>query len=130
MRDDETLFLADADGEIVALKARTGAEVWRQNALLHRGLSALAVTDDSVIVGDFQGYVHWIDKATGALAARVASGGVRISTEPLVEGNLVVVINDRGRINAWRVTPLPGVVATARKPVPPPQAPPPPPENK
>jgi outer membrane protein assembly factor BamB len=128
-RDDETLYVADADGEIVALKARTGAEVWRQNALLHRGLSALAVTDGSVVVGDFQGYVHWIDKATGALAARVASGGVRISTAPLVEGNMVVVINDRGRINAWRVTPLPGVVATARKPAPTPPAPPPP-ENK
>jgi outer membrane protein assembly factor BamB len=131
MRDDETLYVADADGEIVALKARTGAEVWRQNALLHRGLSALAVTDDSVVVGDFQGYVHWIDKATGALAARAASGGVRVSTAPLVEGNMVVVINDRGRINAWRVTPLPGVVATARKPAPAPPAPPPPsPENK
>jgi outer membrane protein assembly factor BamB len=124
MRDDETLYVADADGEIVALKARTGAEVWRQNALLHRGLSALATTDDAVVVGDFQGYVHWIDKATGALAARVASGGVRISTAPLVEGNMVVVINDKGRINGWRVTPLPGVVATARKPAPAP------PENK
>jgi outer membrane protein assembly factor BamB len=128
-RDEETLFLSDADGEIVALKARTGAEVWRQNALLHRGLSALAVTDDSVIVGDFQGYVHWLDKATGALAARVRAGGTRISAAPVVAGNLVVVINDRGQIETYRVTPLPGVVATARKPVtePPPA---PAPENK
>jgi outer membrane protein assembly factor BamB len=122
-RDDETLYLSDADGEIVALKARTGAEVWRQNALLHRGLSPLAVTDDSIIVGDFQGYVHWIDKATGALAARVSAGSVRISTAPLIAGNLVVVINDRGQINVWRVTPIAGAVATARKPVPPAETP-------
>lgn len=131
-RDDDTLYLADADGEIVAIKARSGAEVWRQNALLHRGLSALAVTDDSVIAGDFQGYVHWLDKATGALAARVQSGKVRISTAPLVVGNLVVVINDRGQINTWRVTPIAGAVATVRKPVPapPPQEPQAPPESK
>lgn len=122
-RDDETLYLADADGEIVALKARTGAEVWRQNALLHRGLSPLAVTDDSIVVGDFQGYVHWIDKATGALAARVSADGVRISTAPLIEGNLVVVTSDRGRISVWRVSPIAGAVATARKPVPAVQAP-------
>lgn len=131
-RDDDTLYLADADGEIVAIKARSGAEVWRQNALLHRSLSALAVTDDSVIAGDFQGYVHWLDKATGALAARVQSGKVRISTAPLVVGDLVVVINDRGQINTWRVTPIAGVVATVRKPVPPPppQEPQAPPESK
>jgi outer membrane protein assembly factor BamB len=138
-RDDDTLYLSEADGEIVALKARTGAEVWRQNALLHRGLSPLAVTDDSVIAGDFQGYVHWVDKATGALAARVSSGKVRISTAPLVAGNLVVVVNDRGQISAWRATPLAGVVATARKPVPASETPEsktpapektPPPENK
>ncbi|HKD54662.1 MAG TPA: outer membrane protein assembly factor BamB [Steroidobacteraceae bacterium] len=130
-RGDDSLYISEADGEIVVLKARTGAEVWRQNALLHRALSPLAVTDDSVIAGDFQGYVHWVDRATGALAARVSSGKVRISTAPLVAGNLVVVINDRGQISAWRVTPIAGAVATVRKPVPPSQAPPPPPpENK
>jgi outer membrane protein assembly factor BamB len=115
--DEDTLYIADADGEIVALKARTGAEVWRQNALLHRGLSPLAVMDDTVVVGDFQGYLHWVDKASGALAARVGSGSARISTQPLVVGDIVVVANDRGQINAFRVKPL-AVAATARKPVP------------
>jgi hypothetical protein len=34
-----------------------------------------------------------------------------------VAGNIVVVINDRGEINAWRVTPIAGAVATAHKPL-------------
>jgi hypothetical protein len=34
----------------------------------------------------------------------------------LVAGNLVVVINDRGRINAFRVTPLAGHAKPADKP--------------
>jgi outer membrane protein assembly factor BamB len=106
--DDDTLYMSDANGEVVALKARTGAEVWRQKGLLHRGLSAPAIMDDSVVTGDFQGYVHWLDKASGALAARVQMGKVRISNSPLVAGNLVVVINDRGQIDAYRVTPRPG----------------------
>jgi hypothetical protein len=33
---------------------------------------------------------------------------VRISNSPLVAGNLVVVINDRGQMDAYRVTPRPG----------------------
>jgi outer membrane protein assembly factor BamB len=112
--DEDTLYLADSDGIVAALKARTGAEVWRQNILLHRGLSPLAVMDDTVVVGDFQGYLHWLDKASGAPAARVATGGARISTQPLVIGDMLVVVNDRGQINAYRVKPL--AVAANRKP--------------
>jgi len=104
--DGDTLYMSTADGEVVALRARTGAEIWRQKALLHRGLSALAVTDDFVVTADYQGYVHWLDKATGALAGRASSGKVRVSTAPVVAGDKVLVINDRGQIGAFRVRPL------------------------
>ncbi len=111
--DDDTLYMATAEGEIAALKIRTGAELWRQKALLHRGLTAPAAldADNALVVADFQGFVHFLDKATGALAARTRSGKVRISTTPVVVGNLVLVVNDRGQISAFRVTPL----TTARK---------------
>jgi outer membrane protein assembly factor BamB len=106
--DDDTLYMASADGEIAALRTRTGAELWRQKALLYRGLTAPAAVDEAnaLVAADFQGYVHFLDKATGALAARVSSGKVRVSTTPLVVGNLVLVVNDRGQISAFRVTPL------------------------
>jgi outer membrane protein assembly factor BamB len=113
--DGDTLYVSTADGEVVALKARTGTELWRQKALLHRGLSAIAVMDNFVITADFQGYVHWLDKSTGNLAGRVRAGTVRISNPPIVAGNLVVVVNDRGRINTYRVTPLAATPARAKK---------------
>src|SRR5580704_10154286 len=31
--DDDTLYVADSNGQVAALKARTGAEVWRQKSL-------------------------------------------------------------------------------------------------
>jgi outer membrane protein assembly factor BamB len=120
--DEDALYVATADGELLALKARTGAEMWRQKALLHRGLSAPATMDKALVTADFQGYVHWLDKASGALAARAGTGKVRISTPPVVVGNMVLVINDRGRISAFRVTPLAAVTA-GRRTVPTPPAP-------
>ncbi|HEY5101413.1 MAG TPA: outer membrane protein assembly factor BamB [Steroidobacteraceae bacterium] len=104
--DADNLYMAAADGQVSALLRRTGTEVWHQKALLHRGLSDPAVSDNAVIVGDFKGYVHWLDKTTGALAARVSTGKVRISNAPLAVGNMLVVINDRGHILAYRVTPM------------------------
>ncbi len=111
--DDDAVYLSTADGEIEALRTRTGAELWRQKALLHRGLTAPAAldADNALVVADFQGYVHFLDKATGAQAARTSDGKARVSTTPVVVGNMVLVVNDRGRISAYRVTPL----TTARK---------------
>jgi outer membrane protein assembly factor BamB len=113
--DDDNLYMASADGEITALTRRTGADVWHQKALLHRGLSAPAVSDDAVVVADYKGYVHWLDKSTGKLAARVSTSKFRISNAPVVAGNITIVINDRGRIFAYRVTPLAGHAKPATK---------------
>ena len=121
--DDDTLYVTSAAGEIVALKARTGAELWRQKALLHRGLTAPAIMDDALVSADFQGYVHWLDKGSGALAARVGTDKVRISAAPVVIGNLVLVINDRGQISAFRVSPLKTAAPADRKTIP--EVPPP-----
>jgi hypothetical protein len=109
--DDDALYIANADGEVVALRRRTGAEIWRQKALLHRGLSAVALTDNAVVTADYQGNVHWLDKATGELAARAPSGKVRVSNPPVVSGNMVFVINDAGRISAFRTSPIGGAMA-------------------
>jgi outer membrane protein assembly factor BamB len=106
--DDESLYLSTAEGEIVSLRRRTGTELWRQKALAHRRLSAAVETDGSVVVGDYQGYVHWLDKATGAIAARMGTGKVRISNMPVVVGNMVLVVNDVGKITAFRTTPMGG----------------------
>ncbi|HEY2202365.1 MAG TPA: outer membrane protein assembly factor BamB, partial [Solirubrobacteraceae bacterium] len=78
--DDELLYVSTAEGEVVALRARTGAEVWRQSALLHRGLTAPANLDDSIVVADFQGYLHFLDKASGAMVARTSAGSTHTST--------------------------------------------------
>jgi len=101
--DDNAVYLSSSEGEVVALRRTTGVELWRQNAFARRGLSAPAATENGVLVGDFQGYVHVLDKASGALAARLPGLDARISQKPLVVGDLAIVITDRGRIAALRI---------------------------
>ena len=128
--DADTLYVASAEGEVVALRGRTGVELWRQRALLHRGLSAIGVMDAALVTGDFEGYLHFLDKTTGALAARVRVGKTRISATPLVAGNLVVAVNDRGQISAYRVSVKGGAKPTpAAAPAAPPAAAPAAPEG-
>lgn len=106
--DDEALYLATAEGDVVALRRRTGTEIWRQKALEHRRLSAAVESDNAIVTADYQGYVHWLDKATGAIVARSSSGKVRVSNPPVVAGNMVLIANDAGGISAFKATPIPG----------------------
>ena len=104
--DDDNVYVSTADGDVVALKRRTGAEVWRQSGLGHRGLSAPAVAADYVAVADYRGYVHWLDKSSGAIIGRSRLGKARVTNAPVAVGDQVLVINDRGALVAFRATRL------------------------
>jgi outer membrane protein assembly factor BamB len=103
--DQDAVYISTAEGQVVALNRSNGSVIWRQPALAYRGLTTVAVSDDAVITADFQGYVHFLDKHTGTFIARERDGKLRISNAPIAEGNEVVVINDGGRISAYRMSP-------------------------
>ncbi|HEV7715881.1 MAG TPA: outer membrane protein assembly factor BamB [Steroidobacteraceae bacterium] len=104
--DVDNVYISTADGDVVALKRTSGAELWRQKALAHRGLSAPVITDNAIVVADFKGYVHWLNKDTGALAGRAQAGGDRVSNPPIASGDRVFVINDEGRVTAFKTVPI------------------------
>jgi outer membrane protein assembly factor BamB len=104
--DDDQMYISTSAGEVVALKRRTGAEVWRNDTLKNRGLSAPAALGDYVAVADLDGYVHWFDRATGALAGRERVGHERVSTPLLAIDGTLYVIDDKGDLNALRVQPI------------------------
>ena len=99
------VYVTTEDGAVEALNRKNGAVLWSQPALRYRSLTQPAVSNDAVIVADYQGYVHWLNKRTGAFEARAETGGVRVSNPPVVIGDEVVVINDVGNITAFRVSP-------------------------
>jgi outer membrane protein assembly factor BamB len=95
--------------------------VWRDDSLKRRSLSAPAVVGEYVTVADLDGYVHWFDRATGSPAARIKTGGDRVTNAPLsIDGNLYV-ISDKGDIVALHGSPL-AARAAAVEPAPAPAA--------
>jgi outer membrane protein assembly factor BamB len=108
--DAEQVFVASSDGDLVALRRRTGIELWRQDAFKRRGLSAPASIGPHVVVADFEGFLHWLDKADGSQVARI-SAGARVSNAPVVVGDVLVVLDDKGRISAFRAKAPPAAPA-------------------
>src|ERR1700722_12592633 len=114
--DADNLYVTQSDGIVVALRQRDGSELGRNQKLKLRRLSTPVLTSTAVAVADFQGYVHWLDKATGELVARERVAKERITNSPVAAGDTVVVLTDGGKLAAFRATPT--TPATAAAPAP------------
>ena len=126
--DDDNLFVTQADGVVTALRQKDGSEIWNNDRLKRRGVSAPVETSTAVVVADYQGYLHWLDRATGTLVARERVSKFRISNAPVAVDDTVVVMDDGGIMIAYRADPShaakPAVNADATKPIAPPPPPP------
>jgi len=114
--DADRAFVTQSDGVIVALRDRDGSEVWHNDKLKRRGLSTPVILSSAVVVADYQGYVHWLDKATGVLVARKQVSKYRVSNSPVAVDNTVVVLTDGGNLAAFRATPPAAPSAPAKSP--------------
>ncbi len=101
--DDDQLYVASSDGSVIALHRRDGTVAWEQAALKYRALGTPAVLGTAVLVGDYDGYLHFLDRTTGKFVAREHPGSTRISAPPLVLGERVYVVDEDGHVAAYRI---------------------------
>jgi outer membrane protein assembly factor BamB len=88
---------------VVALDKDAGTQVWRQEALRLRDVTAPTRFGNAVVVGDYEGYLHWLDVGDGRFLAREKAAGDRICSAPLSVGDNVYVQGDDGTIAAFTV---------------------------
>jgi outer membrane protein assembly factor BamB len=93
--DDLSVYLSEDTGAVVALDKGSGASVWKQGKLSYRNLSAPLATKDYVVVGDFEGQVHFLKFEDGSFAARIATDGGGIAAAPKLMGDNKVLLQTR-----------------------------------
>jgi outer membrane protein assembly factor BamB len=99
--DDLSVYLSEDTGSVVALDRNSGASVWKQDKLSYRNLSAPLAAKDYVVVGDFEGQVHFLKFEDGSFAARVATDGGGIAAAPvLIDERKVLVQTRKGGLYA------------------------------
>jgi outer membrane protein assembly factor BamB len=86
---------------VVALSRAAGTQLWTQEALRLRDVTAPTRYANTVVVGDFEGYVHWLSPDDGRFLARQRAARDRISGAPLVVGQNVYVQGDDGTLAAF-----------------------------
>jgi outer membrane assembly lipoprotein YfgL len=100
--DADMLVGADASDRITAWRSGTGDILWTNETMLYRNLSAPIVVGKTVIFGDVEGQVHFLDRDAGAAVLRLPTDGSPIVTSPVVSGTTVLVATRNGGIFAFR----------------------------
>jgi outer membrane protein assembly factor BamB len=101
--DFANVYVTSDVDSVIALDKTGGTQVWRQDALRLRDVTAPTRAPNAIVVGDYEGYVHWLDPMDGHFLARERGAGDRIGAAPLVVGDNVYVQGDDGTVAAFTV---------------------------
>jgi outer membrane protein assembly factor BamB len=98
--ENNIIYISDDADYVWALQGRDA--LWRQTRLLRRKLTAPVVVGDYVIVGDFEGYAHWISRDDGRFVARTQISKSAIRSKPVVKNGIVYILANDGELTAFR----------------------------
>jgi len=100
--DRTNLAVSDFGGNLWLLDRRNGSTLWKIDQLTNRGLTLPAFYGDLVVVGDKEGYLHWINISDGTFVAREREGKKGFASAPLTVGTTLYVLTSKGTLSAYR----------------------------
>lgn len=116
------VYLTDSEGYIWAVNRFNGSTIWRQDKLLRRSLTRPVLQDKHLVVADYNGYVHWLSREDGHIAARkrinedhylfttpseedsmLFDRAENVLAEPIVINNNVLAVDRMGTMSSFSV---------------------------
>jgi len=101
--DSSQVYVTDSSGYVWGLDINNGAALWKQDGLFARKVTAPVVHGEYVVVGDLEGYLHWLSPQDGSFVARTQIDDGAITTPPVAVDDTLYVYSDAGTVAAVRV---------------------------
>lgn len=93
--DNQSLVLTSDDGSVYCINAEDNSQRWVNTSLGYRKTTAPVVYGNYAVVGDYEGYIYFMDMADGSIdyMSRVDRSGVYGASQ-VKDGKLYVLAND------------------------------------
>lgn len=89
------LLFSDERSVVYAINSRSGVELWSNNQLRNRQLTAGVIWQQYYAVGDFEGYLYLFNSETGELVySREVSGDALLAQPMVVDDKLIIQTRD------------------------------------
>jgi outer membrane protein assembly factor BamB len=100
--DRTNLAVSESNGNLWMLDRRNGSTLWKLDQMTNRGLTRPAFYGNYVVVGDKEGYLHWIDTQIGSFVARNKVDKKGFAAAPFSVGTTLYVLTHGGNLIAYR----------------------------
>jgi outer membrane protein assembly factor BamB len=101
-QSQDSVFAADEKSNVVAYSANDGVEIWRNETMTWRDVGEPLAIGRMVVMGDKQGYLHFLEQSNGLTISRVRVDSSAISAAPIVANGLLIVQTRGGTLSAYR----------------------------
>jgi outer membrane protein assembly factor BamB len=122
--DAYRIYISDAESNLWALNRFNGSTLWKQDKLLRRSITAPVLKGRHLVVADYNGYVHWLQRDDGKLVARKRVKAINflfvdddqiseneklfpknnnVLVTPAAENNSILVLDRLGNLEAYRL---------------------------
>lgn len=100
------VIVTSETGRVWALDQKTGQQDWVQDSLEYRFVTGPTVIGDQAVVGDYQGYIHWLSMDNGELLARTKIDSTAVVAQPVTANANVYATSSGGELAALQPLPL------------------------
>jgi len=88
--DTHNVYAVDVKSTVLAFSRASGAAAWKSEKLAWRDVAAPLALRRAVVVGDKEGYVHFLSPENGDFLARMRlDGAILVAPQPLAGGALI-----------------------------------------
>ena len=96
---DKHVYVVDEESILYALDKKTGHVLWKQDALQWRYVTSPVVYQSYLVVGDLEGYLHWMDSDKGTLVHRIRTDFHHFDAKPVVSDGKLYAMTRTGIID-------------------------------
>lgn len=97
------LYFCDERSHIIAIRNNTDDEIWRNEELDLRAVTAPTTIGNFIAVADFEGYVHLLSQVDGRIVGRTRVDGDGVRARMVARGNTLFVYGNSGRLTALTI---------------------------
>lgn len=94
------LLVTHENSHVSAIDRTNGVILWTQKDLYQRSLSPPIALGDAIMVADFEGYLHWLNRKDGSMLSRHHLDSAGIYARPLLIDQKIILQSNSGKVYA------------------------------
>jgi outer membrane protein assembly factor BamB len=102
--NESMVIVADKQGVVHGLSRTDGSGTWKQEGLQRRMLTTPVIQGNYAVVGDLEGYLHWMKLETGEIVARVRVQNAFLRGTPVIsDDGVLYALTTEGELAAYKL---------------------------